>query len=30
VYLVFNPAIEVELSAAGKQFIDEITALGGG
>jgi Leucine Rich repeat len=29
VYLVFNPPIEDELSAAGKQFIDEIIALGG-
>jgi hypothetical protein len=29
VYQVFNPPIEVELSAAGKQFIADITALGG-
>jgi hypothetical protein len=29
VYRVFNPPIEVELTDAGRQFIDEITALGG-
>jgi hypothetical protein len=29
VYLIFNPPIEVELSEAGKQFIAEITAMGG-
>ena len=29
VYQVFNPPIEVELSAAGKQFIAEIQAMGG-
>ena len=29
VYLVFNPPIEVPLSEAGKQFIDEIAAMGG-
>jgi hypothetical protein len=29
VYLVFNPPIEIELTDAGRQFISEITALGG-
>jgi Leucine Rich repeat len=29
VYQVFNPPIEVELSAAGKQFIADIQAMGG-
>ena len=29
VYLVFNPPIEIELTDAGRQFIAEITALGG-
>ena len=29
VYRVFNPPIEIELTDAGKQFIAEITALGG-
>ena len=29
VYLVFNPPIEIELTDAGKQFIAEMTALGG-
>jgi hypothetical protein len=29
VYQVFNPPIDVELSEAGKQFIAEITAMGG-
>jgi Leucine Rich repeat len=29
VYLVFNPPIEIELTDAGRQFIAEMTALGG-